>query len=139
MPCLLQTSPDIVEILEVAEDDSTYIPEPHLLSCSGNIHLGERVYDVIITLLWFLHPKAHGALVAGLGTWEESLLGPHQGSWMPFIPSTAFVDFKTQFNIVLGGRSPRGPVVPIFPLCGRQSNDPQNVHIPIPAACEYGT
>lgn len=38
-----------------------------------------------------------------------------------------------------GRRSPRGPVVPIFPLCGRQSNDPQNVHIPIPAACEYGT
>ena len=29
----------------------------------------EKVYDVIITLLWFLYPKAHGALVAGLDTW----------------------------------------------------------------------
>lgn len=115
MPCLLQTSPDIVEILEVAEDDSTYIPEPHLLSCSGNTHLGERVYDVIITLLWFLHPKAHGALVAGLGTWGESLLGPHQGSWMPFIPSTAFVDFKTQFNIVLGEEIPQRSCSPYIP------------------------
>ena len=28
MPCLLQTSPDIVEILEVAEADSTYWAMP---------------------------------------------------------------------------------------------------------------
>lgn len=64
---------------------------------------GGKVYGVIIALLWFLYPQAYGALAAGLDTWRgEFLLGPHQASWMPLIPSTPLMDFQNQFNIVLG-------------------------------------
>lgn len=116
MTCLLQTSPDIVEILEVAEDDSTYIPEPHLLSCSGNIQLGERK-SMMLSLLFYgsCTQKPMGLLLQGWTPEGESLLGPHQGSWMPFIPSTAFVDFKTQINIVLGKEIPQRSCSPYTP------------------------
>lgn len=117
MPCLLQTSPDIVEILEVAEADSAYTPEPHLLSCSGNIHLGERK-SMVLSLLFYgsCTQKAMGLLLQGWAPggslyWVPTkdpgcLSSPPQPSWT----------LRPSATLCWGRSSPRGPVVPTLPL-----------------------
>lgn len=141
MSCLLQTSPGIVEILEIAEVDSCCIPDPHLLSCSGNIRLGEG--KSMVSSLLFYGSCTHKPMGLSLQGWAP---GGGRSYWAPTkhpgclsSPPHPSWTFRTSSTLCWGRSSPRGPIAPTLPLCGQQKNDPQDVLIAIPATCEYGT
>ena len=59
---------------------------------------------MVLSLLFYgsCTHKAMGLSLQGWAPGGEFLLGPHQASWTPLIPSTPLMDFQNQFNTVLG-------------------------------------